>query len=139
MKSLKKLKFNVIAYILLQPAVSFAGTSGLEEKLGDIFLVITALGLVFLLLTLYFLSNVMRIYGGKIGQSLNFIGLGIFGVALKEVISFMKIIFDYDVFGSLIKNEVITLSFQYVLNLLIFIFFAYGFYKMSNILKGINK
>ena len=138
MKDLGRLKILTVA-LLLPQAVSAAGTKGVEAKFDNVFIVITALGLVFLLLTLYFLSNVMKIYGGKIGQSLNYVGLGIFGVAIKEVISFMKIIFDYDVFGSLIKSEVVTLSFQYSINLLIFVFFAYGFYKMSSILKGVGK
>lgn len=108
------------------------------QIISNLRIIIVALGLLSLVLTLYFLSKTMELYGGKIGQSLNFIGFGIFAIAVNETLSFVKVIFDYDILGLIIKNADVMTAVQYGLNLLAFTFFAYGFYTLSNAIN-INK
>lgn len=106
---------------------------------NNFLLVITALNLILLMLTLYFLSNAMKTYGGKIGQSLNIIGLGIFGISIKETFSFMQTIFGYDFFAFLTGINIYNSLIQYTMNAVIFSLFAYGFYRLGNIFKVKSK
>lgn len=119
--------------LLLIPLNTNASTTSIFNPRGSLVtMIITSFSLIFLLLTLYFLSRSLKTFGGKIGNSLNFIGLGIFGIALKELFIFLEIFFNLN---TLIAKEEAA---QNTVSLVVFIFFAYGFYSLGKIL-GIGK
>ena len=104
----------------------------------NIFLILSSLNLLALILTMFFLSKTMKTYGGKIGKGLNLIGLGVFGIAVQQIFTFLQVMFALDVLGEIFTNQTVYELFFPVLNLLVFILLAYGFYVMSSVLSSVS-
>lgn len=102
-------------------------------------LIINGLSLFVLVLTLYFMSKTMELYGGRVGKSLNYIGLGIFVLSLKEILVFVNNIFDYDILFELSGSTNFSIYTASISKLLVFSLFACGFYQMSRVIESGQK
>ncbi|PIZ00538.1 hypothetical protein COY62_02040, partial [bacterium (Candidatus Howlettbacteria) CG_4_10_14_0_8_um_filter_40_9] len=83
-------------------------------------LIINGLSLFVLVLTLYFMSKTMELYGGRVGKSLNYVGLGIFVLSLREILVFVNNIFDYDIVLELTQSSTIFIYSAWLSKLLVF-------------------
>lgn len=125
-----------IYMLLLTPNLVFA--SNVPETLNlkrSFAMILVFSGLILLLLTMQYLSRVLKLFGGKIGKSMNILAIGVFIIALKEILAFVNIFFDYNIVELFAKSEIAKLIFQSGTNFLVFAFFAYGFYGLSKIIE----
>jgi len=104
----------------------------------DIINILPGIVIILLVFTLYFLTSAINIYGGKIGKSLNIIGLGIFGLALKELSYFISTVSDYTFLEKFYSNKSLVQTSNYILNIIIFALLTYGFYEMSKVFETKN-
>lgn len=102
-------------------------------------LILNGLSLFVLVLTLYFMSKTMELYGGRVGKSLNYVGLGIFVLSLKEILVFVNNIFDYDILFELSGSVDLSIYTASISKLLVFSLFACGFYQMSRVIESGKK
>lgn len=131
-----KTKKFICTVLVLFPSFALAKTAAGSSFLSNLtVMAVISLGLIMLLITLYYLSKSLRIYGGKIGKGLDAISVGIFIVSLKEIVQFIKIFFDYNIMQFLIRSDIAEFIFQNGTNLLVFTLFAYGFYGLSGIME----
>lgn len=106
---------------------------------GDILSVLPGIGIILLVLTLYFVSASIKTYGGKIGHSLNIIGIGMFVVAIKELFYFSSLVAYGSYLTDLLSNASFVHTFNYTTNIVIFAFFSYGFYSMTKVFENNSK
>lgn len=99
-------------------------------------IVINGLSLLVLVLTMYFMSKTMELYGGRVGKSLNYVGLGIFVLSVREILVFVNNIFDYDIVLELSQSTTVSMYSAWSSKLLVFTLFAYGFYQMSKVIEN---
>lgn len=115
-------------------ASASAGTTTSSSMVKDDFLsTLPGFSIILLVVTLYFVAAAIRTYGGKIGHSLNIIGVGIFFVALKELLYFSSIVDHESFLHDLYTNSTFMQTFNYTTNIIIFALLSYGFYSMTKV------
>ena len=136
-KKIIKLVKNNMIYSIPVATMPSAGTSVGGFK-GDIVSILPGISIILLVITLYFVSTSIKTYGGKIGHSLNIIGIGIFVVAIKEIFYFSSLVAQDSFLNDLLLNASFVYTLNYTSNILIFALLSYGYYSMTTIFKGSN-
>lgn len=117
---------------------SSAGTMATSTSSLDGMGIIMTLGLFFLVGALFFMNKAVKTYGGIIGKGLMFVAIGVFGIAINELDSTLHMHFNLDIVATIFNNSGAEMWFHHLLNLMIYVSFAYGFYTLSNILKAVS-
>lgn len=135
MKKITKFIQNNMIYSVPIATMPTVGES-VKGFQGDFISLLPGISIILLVVTLYFVSSATKIYGGKIGHSLNMIGIGIFVIALKELFYFSSLVAYDSSLKDLLSDASFIYSLNYITNIVIFMLFSYGFYSMTRVFKS---